>query len=152
MRLGTAFFILAALICIYAGNGLYSSSPEMDIANVTDNLQWNFDIPEVDRSLGPTYIIFNIYYKAIDFVGYSLYELVKYAMEFGFNNPDYDYEKGISLIKLYLYIILFSVLIPMLIPLLAFIVIFYDLSKSIVCKVKERRKLREYRFRERVRK
>jgi hypothetical protein len=63
----------------------------------------------------------NVVYKFLDFFGYSLYEINKWVMEFGYTHPEYDFGFFMNLVKYWLFAMMTIAIFPILIPLLALV-------------------------------
>lgn len=125
---------------------LYQSHTEnnvsFDIYNVTQNIlvfnstemmeeldeqfYVNGTIPESEMS---TYRISRVWYKFSDFLISSGFEFAKWSMEFGYNNPQYNF-------KFYMNMLILIVIIPLIIPIISIIYILYLITKKILDYIK----------------
>jgi len=125
---------ICILMMMFASQQLYKYNQEdnkdFDIYNFTQNnnvLTWNYtlhketiqsnfsDMTGLDYSNIQSKRINNIIHKTIDWAGYTTFEIMKWAMEFGYNHPQYNF-------KFFMWLMIISVFIPVLVPL---IVLFY---------------------------
>jgi len=129
------FFLFGAM---FASQTLYYSHQEnnetFDIYNYTENnFIWNYTSGEdmirnnyskmtgLDYSEIQSKRIGNLIHKFIDFIGYSLYEITKWVMEFGYTHPEYDFGFFMNLVKYWLFAMMTIAIFPILIPLLALV-------------------------------
>lgn len=115
---------------LLVGSQMYQSDLEYDnvrdIENLTSEINWDFNYTLIEPSNKEDIIpsrVHNIIYKFADFIGYTFIETTKTGIEFGYNNPQYDYEFGLLLLKLFLIAMIISFLVPLFIPLIAIITI-----------------------------
>lgn len=130
MRIVGWLFIFLAITLMLAGTEMYKYDKERDIFNLTNNLKWNYTYTEniyqnvsedFSYSLIQTGRINNVIHKFVDFVGYSFMELSKFLVEFGFNNPQYDFTFIWKVLRLWIIFLFVSVIIPVIAPLVAII-------------------------------
>ena len=142
MRIGSILILIIVLVGLLVGQAQYESGEE-DIRNITDTLVWNYtsnidsDVVELDR-LG------NIIDKSIDWAGFSLIELTKGTVEYGYIHHNFNYEVLLTLIKWFLYVWIFTALISQLPYIIAIIYIIWVAivkgSKLIYNIIKNRRR------------
>ena len=133
---GIILFSLFGLM--FASQTLYNEHQEtnktFDIYNFTENnLVWNYTLKEetirhnFSEMTGLNYgeiqskRIKNLIHKFVDFYGYSFFEISKWAMEFGYNHPEYDFGFFMNFVKYWLFAMIIIAIFPILIPLLALI-------------------------------
>ncbi len=142
MKLFSTMIILIAFMLMLIGHTLYESGEIENIYNLTENtLSWNYNYTEqvMDNFTDMTSIniaqasrVSNMIGKLVDALGYSAMQISKYFIEFGYNNPQYDYNYGLMIIKLYFIFMLVSVSIPIMIPAaLVIYLIFIGIKKLI---------------------
>jgi len=142
--MGNLFFgiILFSLFGIlFTSQTLYYIHQEdnetFDIYNFTENnLVWNytygkdrvrnnfFEMNGLDYGKIQYKRIRNLVYKSVDFIGYSLFEISKLFMEFGYTHPEYNFGFFMNLVKYWLSAMIIIAIFPILIPLLALIYIY----------------------------
>lgn len=139
--------LLLLIISIFGiGQAVYKLDPNTDIYNITNKLNWNssnFDLEteyynysEYDPAQIDNIRVRNIILKFIDCVGFTMFEGVKFGVEWGFNHPEVDYIYLMTLLK---YLIIFSIvaaLIPVILPVCAIIYLLYVGVKRGVLKIK----------------
>ena len=138
---------------MFASQTLYYSHQEnnetFDIYNFTENnLIWNYTSGEdmirnnLSKMTGLDYSeiqskrIGNLIHKFIDFFGYSLFEISKWVMEFGYTHPEYDFGFFMNLVKYWLFAMILIALFPILIPLIALIYLIFVGIKNIIGKIR----------------
>jgi len=101
--LGITGLVVLFLIMFGVGSAYYEDKPGADIYNMTKNLVWNYSStsPEVyenfqnktDINLSQinSIRIRNIIHKFVDFIGFTMMEIAKWGLEWGFNHPEYNY-------------------------------------------------------------
>ena len=148
---GIVLFALFGMM--FASQTLYHSHQEnnetFDIYNFTENnFVWNYSSGEerfrnnlsdrtgLDYSKIQTKRVGNLIYKFVDWVGYSIFEVSKWAMEFGYTHPEYDFGYFMNFVKYWLFAMIIIALFPILIPLIALIYLIFVGIKKIVCKIR----------------
>ena len=135
MRFTIPLILMVVFLLMFVGQQINEGDIDNDkirnIKNFTEtNLVWNFTTQaedniniseDTDWELLRAKRISRVIYKFVDFVGFSFMELGKFFVEFGYNNPQYDFELFISLIKWYFIILILAIISPLLIPLIAII-------------------------------
>ncbi len=97
--------------------------------NVTDNLNYSF----VNTNRGK-----NILYKTMDWLGYTIMEVFKGSIEFGYVNADkYNFHFTWKLLIFWIFFTIFVMLIPALVFLIALGYIVYSGVKFLYLKFKE---------------
>ncbi len=97
--------------------------------NVTANLNYSF--VSVNR-------VKNILYKTIDWLGYTIFEVAKGSIEFGYNNADkYNFHFTWKLLIFYIFFMVFVLSIPALIVIIALIYIAYSGIKALVLRLRD---------------
>ncbi|KKM88824.1 hypothetical protein LCGC14_1254800 [marine sediment metagenome] len=112
------------------GNSMYERDLVLKdfqgVEHVTSKLDWNLTYDLLEPSSKDDIIssrIHNIVYKFADFLGYSAFEVTKTGIEFGYENPQYNYEFAFTLLKWLIIIMILSALVPLFIPVVALITI-----------------------------
>ena len=130
MRIVSWLFIFFVISLILIGTEIYKYNPEEDIFNTTNNLNWNFTYTEqmfnnfseeFNYSIIQTGRVSNIIYKFTDFIGYFFIEGGKFFIEFGFNNPQYNFTFIWKVLRLWIWFLFVSLIIPVIAPLVAII-------------------------------
>lgn len=126
----TIIFLFSMVALMFASQTMYHSYSEQnitfDIYNFTENtLVWNYTTSEESINNNFTTLetkrISKIIYKFVDFFGYSLFEISKWAMEFGYTHPEYNFGYLMNFIKYWLFAMIAISILPILVPLLALI-------------------------------
>jgi hypothetical protein len=117
-------------------NWNYTQHSEVIRQNITE--QTNFDYNKIQSER-----ISNIIYKTIDWFGYCIFEISKWSMEFGYNNPQYNFGYMMNFVKYGLFIILFIVLFPTLIQLSALVYLLFVFIRNMIIKIKNKQKVKE---------
>lgn len=144
MRLINLFIITFIIATLMIGNSLYqldSANQELrDIYNYTSNLDFNIYNFTSEEPTNKEEIIFkriiNIFNKFIEFMFYGLMEVVKTGIEFGYENPKYNYDFAFDIFKLILILAIVSIFIPLIIPLIAIITIMCMGINNLIKKLK----------------
>ena len=148
---GIVLFVLFGIM--FASQTLYHSHQEnnetFDIYNFTENnLVWNYssgeemfrnnlsDMVSLDYSKIQSKRIGNLIHKFVDCFGYSMFEVSKWAMEFGYTHPEYDFGYFMNFVKYWLFAMIIIALFPILIPLIALIYLIFVGIKKIVVKIR----------------
>ena len=136
MKLTNTLLLIFMIISMFAAQTLYETHQKENVTfNIYEftekSLVWNYTNPNTDiigniseyEPVNYTEIqskrIQNLIYKAIDFIGYSFYEIAKWSMEFGYTHPQYDFELFMDLVIYYIWAIIILSLFPMVIPVVA---------------------------------
>ena len=126
----TTLFMMFLVGTFLIGNTIYEYDLEMKEFKGTDHvtsiLDWNLEYELIEPTSKDDIIssrIHNIVYKFADFLGYSAFEVTKTGIEFGYENPQYNYEFAFTLLKWLIIVMILSALVPLFIPLLALITI-----------------------------
>lgn len=138
MRLTSLLVLFVVISFMSMGSYLYDQDLEdgefRDIYNFTESkIVWDSSVLEPKYYSPSDNQIYNrlsrannIIYKFTDFIGYSFVEGGKMSLEFGYNNPQYDFEYFVGLLKYYLVVFVLITLIPVVIPILAVIFIIFQ--------------------------
>ncbi len=150
-------FIGALLIIVsmmYVGETLHNQDFEdltpRDIYNWTaTNLEWNESTFErvktnVTENLNYSFVninrFSNILYKTIDWMGYTMFEITKGSIEFGYINADkYNFQFTWKLLIFYVFFMVIVIGLPLLIFLIALGYIIYSGIKALYQKYKNRK-------------
>ena len=135
--------IITILLAMTAGQAVFEQDQEDNITrsieNLTAPLEWNstdFEPPMNDFSNSST--IVNIVYKTCDWLGYTMFEIGKWGMGFGYENPQYDFEFFMNIgIKLVYLLLIIPVIPAIVIAIGAIIMALYLLTAWIYKKVKK---------------
>lgn len=140
-------FVFASL---FVGNAIYKRDVELnqtrDIYNLTNNLKLNYScdmffnnslisLPEIKINR-----LNRIFCSFGDFVITSGIEITKFGIEFGYENPQYDYEWYIKFLKLYLFALISFIVIPLIIPFIALIYLLIVGINNLFIWIKRKRK------------
>lgn len=134
----TALFLFAMFAIMFVSQTMYKSNLEenktFDIYNFTENkLIWNYTQQEdsirdnftrytkLDYGQIQSKRITNLITKLVDWFGYSLFEISKWAMEFGYTHPEYDFGFFMKFVLYWLYAMILIALFPIIVPLIALI-------------------------------
>ncbi len=137
-----------------------------DIYNFTENnFVWNYTqekeavrnnlsgMSELDYGKIQSKRITNLIEKFIDFLGYSLIEISKWTMEFGYTHPEYDFSFFMNFVLYWLLAMITIAIFPIIIPLLALIyliiIIINKLIKHLKMKLYQKKKKNTYKKRNR---
>ena len=130
MRFLSILFLIFIAATLFIGNTIYQSDLEYDnvrdIENITSNIKWDYNYTLEEPSNGSDIIssrMKNIIHKFIDFAGFTSFEVMKTGIEFGYNNPQYDFEFAFDILKILIIAMIIGALVPLFIPLLAIITI-----------------------------
>jgi len=138
MKLTTIIFLFVILFIMFSTQTLYQSNLEenkkFDIYNFTkNNLVWNYTQQEssikdnftkytkLDYGQIQSERITNLIHKTVDWFGYTLFEISKWAMEFGYTHPEYDFGFFMKFVLYWLYAMIAIALFPVIVPLTALI-------------------------------
>jgi len=108
-----------------------SLTPQKNICYQLHNQSTILSIPEIKINR-----LENIACSLSEFMVTVAMETAKFGVEFGYENPQYDYDFFIGLFKFYVYIILFCAIIPVIIPLIALVYLLSVGVKKIISFVK----------------
>ena len=125
--------ILSVIFTMLMGQSIYEIDQETDIKrdiyNFTENaLVWNFpeasyiiernvsDMTKIDISQLQSRWFSNVIYKGMDFVGYSVMEIGKWSIEFGYAHPQYDFQFFSDIFIYYIWAMVLIAAFPILIP------------------------------------
>ncbi|MFO7881182.1 MAG: hypothetical protein R6U52_01425 [Kosmotogaceae bacterium] len=136
MKLG-GFLILAVIlfvvVCMFTGQAFYEQNKDNEtfgIYNFTGALNWNYTLSEkaMTELQNQTVLNFannsqdrvtNIIHKTVDWLGYTMFEIAKWGIEFGYTHPENDYKSIIHFIRISIYIIIAFLAIPAIAPICA---------------------------------
>jgi len=138
-------FMIIFLIGCFLGQTLEMSNPDINIYNYTEStLIWPYDQPQKINVTGYDYNqvsnkrLSNLISNGINFFGYSMFELTKWSVEFGYAHPEYDYNFMMNVIIWWMIIVLVLALIPALVPIIALIYLIIIGIKKIYYKFRQR--------------
>ena len=137
MRITTVLILIFVVALMFAGQTVYQSDLEnneiRDIYNFTEtSLPWDSSVGEnIKSSIQPDIKVKeynvnvqrfgNILGEFINFAGYSLMELSKWSIEYGYGHPEHDLGFFLDFLIKILWLIIIIILIPLIVPLLAII-------------------------------
>lgn len=95
------WIIAIMLLSFFAiGKAVYQDNNTTDIYNYTSQLRWN-STPYEQKYTASNYNmtnsqvslnrLYNVIYKGIDAIGFIVFEVAKWGIEIGFNNPEWNY-------------------------------------------------------------
>jgi len=129
MRFFSLFLLLFVVSTLLIGGTMYkndfSSGNFTNVQNLTSNITWE-NINPINISIGDTgyaKVFSGMINKGIDFFWYMAIETIKLGINFGYNNPQYDWNLLFSTIKLAIIATIVGGLAPLLLPLLAIVTI-----------------------------
>ncbi len=153
MRIITVMILIAIVALMFVGQTAYKFDLEhnttRDIYNLTEtSLIWNSSIgeniktnikSEMDiRGYDVNIKRFgNVLGEFINFLGYSVMEVGKWSIEYGYSNPEHDLGFFLNFLIKIFWLILIIVLIPLVIPLLAIIYLSFKGVYLLTIKIKE---------------
>lgn len=155
MKFNSLFFIfllMFALMMMLIGSTFYEAKidegiEDFDIYNLTEHyLNWNYTT--IDEYYNISYNNSNIedikinrinrvLVSGINFFGVTVFEFGKYFIEFGYENPEYDFEFMIKVVKWILILMVLFALAPAIIYIFLLLYLFYEFIANII---KRRRK------------
>jgi len=121
MKLFKYFLIFILLMAAFGGRELYlkdeANGKIRDIQNFTEStLKWNSSNFQPERYNETSNLkvsrITNILNKAVDFFGFSTFEITKFSLEYGYENPKWDYKTIMDLVIGIIYLIIIATLVP----------------------------------------
>ncbi|KKN01276.1 hypothetical protein LCGC14_1129340 [marine sediment metagenome] len=126
----TTLFLMFIIGSALIGNIMYENDLELKefkgTEHITSILDWNLTYELIEPTSKDDIIssrIHNIVYKFADFMGYSAFEVTKSGIEFGYENPQYNYDFAFTLLKWLIIALILSALVPLFIPVVAIITI-----------------------------
>lgn len=134
-------FLLFAVSSLLIGNTLYEQGEDLSVVkNLSWDENWNRSYYEnlypedenVDR-------LNRIVYRMIDFAGFSMFESIKWGAEFGYENPQYDYEFLFEFIKFTLILLVVAAFVPLVIPLIAIITIIFMGIGNLIKRIRNKK-------------
>jgi len=135
MKIINPIFFTMILMLMLIGHTLQETNKVENIYNLTEEIMvWDFNYTETvitntsdmtSINAGQAGRVSNIILKFVDFAGYSAMEISKYFIEFGYNNPQYDYDFGLMIIKFYFILIISATLAPLVVPLMLLIYLIF---------------------------
>jgi len=126
----TLVLLLGLIFLAYAGQQdhlyyLELNNTNHDVyKNITDKIIWNYTNPYEDGNITADHKnrFDRILYKTIDWLGYTIIELGKWSLEFGYNHPEYDFKAFSELINIFLCVLIIATILsatPALVPIIA---------------------------------
>ncbi len=149
MKFFSLFLLLFVASTLLIGGTIYkndfSSGNFTNVQNLTSNITWE-NINPINISIGDTgyaKIFSGMINKGIDFLGYMAIETMKLGANFGYNNPQYDWNLLFSIIKLAIIATIVGGLAPLLLPLLAIITIIIMGAISLIKFITKKKRYQE---------
>jgi len=151
MNLTKSLVVIIFIIGIFGvGQALYEADNTQDIYNVTNKIQWNSSLFEVEENYthNDTVTVFshrlkNILYKSIDCFGFVMFEIGKFGIEFGFKHPEINLAGFIlqlpTLIKIFMVLIALVILLKGLPIIIALCYLIYEKAREIHNKIKKKK-------------
>lgn len=151
MRLLILFLSVFILSALMIGNVMYESDLEnqevRDIYNLTSQPSLNWDNvynytleqPSNKEEILPSRIV-NVLHKSVDFFGFAAMESMKTGIEFGYENPQYDYNFAFQFFKWFVILMIVSALAPLLIPIIGLVTIAGMGIHKLIRHIKSRKK------------
>lgn len=138
--------LLTVLAMLTVGQMLHQSDVKDDnfrnITNFTNQLVWNYTYQ--DSTIEGMGRLTNIVQRFVDFAGYTGFEVTKMGVEYGYENPQYDFHFFMKLVIWIIALSLLAVLLPQIVPIIAIIyLIFYYLKIGLKKLINKRRSVNE---------
>ncbi|KKN14397.1 hypothetical protein LCGC14_0996470 [marine sediment metagenome] len=137
MRITTVMILIALVALMFAGQAAYKFDLEhnttRDVYNLTENsLIWNYSVGETIKTNIKSEVDIieydinikrfgNVLGEFINFIGYSVIEVGKWGVEYGYSHPEHDLGFFLNFLIKIFWLILIIVLVPLIIPLLAIV-------------------------------
>ncbi len=152
MRILTLFVLIGIMALMFAGQAAYLSDLEYnttrDIYNTTSSLNWNSSIGEtVKSSINSNTDLLeydinverlgNVLGEFINFIGYSVTEIFKWGIEYGYNHPEHDMGFFLDFFIKILCILIIIALIPLVVPLIALVYLFFKGIYILIIKIRD---------------
>ena len=143
--------LLMVLSMLTVGQTLYKSDVEnddfRDIHNFTSKIVWNYSYDYDYEAVGVGRLT-NIVSKFVDVGGFVGFESVKMGVEYGYENPQYDFKFFMKIIIWIIILSLVTVLLSQIVPIIAIIyLLFYYIGlfiKKVVKSIKTIMRLSKY--------
>ena len=149
MKYPFLIMLFVFLLLMFVAQTMHTNNLEknetFNIYNFTETqMKWNYTFAESQyvNETGFNYTsaadvlpqrISNLVSKTVDWIGYSLFEFAKFAIEFGYTHPQYDFGYFMHFIMYVMFILLAIAIFPIVIPLIALL---YLAGKGIYSGVK----------------
>ena len=112
----TQTLLIVMLAMMIVGQSIREYNKDVDLIDFIDNnMTWNmnYTVEHLNESDNPKVKrVTNVVYKFVDFIGYSMFEMSKVALEFGYTHPGYDF-------NFMMYAIIFIMILPVFLPIVA---------------------------------
>ena len=130
----SVFFILIFVMMMFVGQKIFEVDKEhgqvTDIYNLTENIGLNasavrFSDSYRDPSLNQDATVnidrvINIIFKYVDFMIFTVFEVSKWAIEFGYNHAEsISFQSFLTLFYWVVIIMIISIVVPLIIPIIA---------------------------------
>ena len=142
----TTLFLMFIVGVALIGNIMYENDLELREFKGTDHVtsifNWDLEYDLLEPTNNDDIIssrLHNVIYKFVDFLGYSGFEVAKTGIEFGYANPQYNYEFAFTLLKWLIIVMILSALIPLFIPVVAIITIIGMGMNNLIKKLRKRK-------------
>lgn len=146
MRLVFGVILLFIFLTMFVGQVIQEEQKnniDFDIYNYTENnILWNSSYGEKELNDNLEYEniqsvrLNNIITKTVDWGGYTLTEIGKWGVEFGYDNPDYDFEFFVNVIIYFLYATIIIGFFPVVVPIIALVYICIKVCFDIYSKLR----------------
>ena len=133
---GVGFIILLLIVCstMLVGEGIRDEKgTDYDIKNATSQIEW-----EIEANLTNASTTEVMAFKWADAMGFTVVEISKWGMEFGFNHPEYDFDFTVDFFLNILWILVILACIPALPIIFAVIYLIYLGIKKLVIKINDK--------------
>ena len=117
---------------------IYNYSQDLDVAWNSSRWQ-NVELNTTNITMEESYKnrFRNVLYKTVDLVGYSMIQIIKVSIEFGYEKAyNYKPESFIYIAKLIFIIVIIGFIIPIIVPILAIIYLLFEGLKWIIKRFK----------------
>ena len=135
------FGIILLMFIMLAGFGNIIHQEHI-ITNIHDftesTLVWNYTPTNMTSDKPLLNRVTNIIHKTTDYIGFTSFEISKIAIEFGYKNPQYDYDFFFNMIRTWMMLILIFTILPQIFFILAIIYFLFLMIKKLFlfCKNK----------------
>ena len=150
MSTQTKVILACIFLMMFASQSLYQYNSKENITfniyNFTENkIIWNYtlekdgiannfsDITGLNYTQIQSGRVTNIIHKTIDWGGYTIFEIMKWSLEFGYTHPQYNF-------KFFMYFMMVTMLLPFIIPLIVLIYLTIIGIKSICLRIQAKSK------------
>lgn len=100
--------IITSLLLLFTFLVVGSETYKSDVLNNSVQENYSINLTWTEFECNNTSTISNFVCKAVNFGGWSVMEFAKYFVEFGYNNPEYDFNYGHGLIIFCMWVVIIS--------------------------------------------